>query len=101
MTDKKELNKKELEVLDSNYLIIEFKYDNTIILPYKEGMALLQTLEKAQRLKNGYGDSGHILPFRSDRMEITIISKQEYIDRKWCTAMNISYTEFLQSKKDD
>jgi hypothetical protein len=98
MTFKKP-TKKELETIEPNYISIEWSYDNIIILPYKEGITLLSCLEKAQKLNAGYREKGHILPFSKKKTTINIVSSKEYMDRKICTAMDVSYDEYIENEK--
>lgn len=48
MTEKKDPTKAELLKKTSNYLKISFSYNYVIVLPYKEGMLLMQSLELAE-----------------------------------------------------
>ena len=45
-----------------NYMIIETGYNNKLLLPYKDGIALMSALVNAEEFKDSYGENPRILP---------------------------------------
>lgn len=85
---RRKISKEELDNV-TNYLAISIDWSNNIILPYKDGMAFLAALEKAERIKKYY--SHEKLQFSQERLEITttIITQAEYREQKMSHLLEI------------
>ena len=79
---KRKISNAELDSV-KNYLAIELAYNVSIILPYKEGIALLATLENAEKVSmSSYGETN--IKFSTERFEIKteIITQTVYREQK-------------------
>lgn len=79
---KRKISNTELDNV-KNYLAIELAYNMSIILPYREGIALVASLENAEKVTlTNYGALN--IKFNPDRFEIKteIISQAIYREQK-------------------
>jgi len=83
-----------LKIVDENkpisgYLSINFGYSLSVILPYKEGLALLDTLSNAEKIDD-YGSGSPVRPLTKDDVRVTIISRSDYRKRKMAALLNVT-----------
>lgn len=71
------------------YLIVSFGYSTALILPYKDGLALLNSLSKAEMLASAFDENANILPIKRDVVRSTVLSQADYRDRKLATLLNV------------
>jgi hypothetical protein len=78
---KAELEKEARKKREPNYLKIRFGYDSSFVLPYKDGIALLQAMEGAEVYDTS--DYAHpvIRSISADNNypETSIISREQYL----------------------
>jgi hypothetical protein len=67
---------------DSNYMVLTFSYDKKIILPYKDALTLINSLEKAEIYDECYGKPSIIKDFNKDSLSISLMGFQEYAEIK-------------------
>jgi len=68
----------------SNYISIRFSYSMKYILPFEDGVKLLQCLQKVEQI-----DDEKITPVKYDSsFDVTIISKEDYIEYKMNHLLN-------------
>jgi hypothetical protein len=65
---------------ESNYMVIKFNlnYDDSLVLPYKEGIQLMSALENTKVLKAPYGKETLIQDVVVDSIRCTSMGAQEY-----------------------
>ena len=73
-----------------NYLIIEFSYSTKLVLPYKEGIALVASMTGAEKLVDDYNKPKMITGFARDDFTTRIMSRSEYQRHKVAALLNIS-----------
>ena len=73
----------------SNYLSINFGYSLTVLMPYKEGLALLDSLNSAEKSEDSYSNNTHIRSLTKDDVRVTILSQTDYRQRKLATLLNV------------
>lgn len=78
----------------SNYLLITLGYDNKLVLPYAQGMQLIQAMELAERLEDNYSQKGHLVPWNVNNLCVQVLSCEQYERIKMATLLNMSITEF-------
>jgi hypothetical protein len=61
-----------------NYLLCNIAWDLKVVLPYKVGLALMESLGQAERLVDEYNKPPAIQPFDRDRITMSILSAKEY-----------------------
>lgn len=72
-----------------NYMVITFGYSDEIILPYKDGVSLMSTLNKAEQLSGSYDDK-RISPIDKSIVEARIMSRANYELHKMAVILNVS-----------
>lgn len=85
---KAKLTTQEMAVLKeanpSNYISVRFSYSIKYILPFDDGIKLLECLQKAEQI-----DDKKITPIQYDSsFDITIMSKEDYIEYKMNHLLN-------------
>lgn len=79
---KRKITNAELDDV-KNYLVIELAYNSVIILPYKEGIAVMASLEHAERVfMSGYNKTN--MTFNTERFEIKteVVTQAFYREQK-------------------
>lgn len=83
----------------TNYMLIKFGYSNHIVLPYKAGVALLQTLEQAESMTDSYSNP-LIVPIGKDDIFTSLLSGHEYRRHKMAALMGIKYAELEDMERN-
>ena len=87
------LKKLKAEKPKDNFMILEFGYDTKFVMPHKHGVAMLEALTNAERLREGYGDPKRITEIERDSVISRVMSHQEYERFKIAGLLNISPDE--------
>ena len=82
-----------------NYLIIDVYYQEKIILPYKDGIALLANLSNAESYKEGYQQTPTIAGFNKEHFKTSIMSGEEYINIKIANLLNVTMDEVKEFQR--
>ena len=61
-----------------NFLLVNVSYHIKLLLPYAQGVELLQALAKAEMLTEDYSKVPFIAPVSQDSLTFRIYSRQEY-----------------------
>jgi len=87
---KRKISNAELDNV-KNYLSIELAYNMSIILPYKEGIAVLAALENAEKVSMPSYGSPHI-KFNNERFEIKteIVTQAFYREQKMAHLLGVT-----------
>ena len=73
-----------------NYMIIETSYNSKLLLPYKDGIALMSALVNAEEFKDSYGENPRILPVNRSIVSSTLLSREDYESIKVAALLNMS-----------
>jgi len=81
MIEKNKLPK--VDPVGSNYIVVEFGYSHSYVLPFSEGKTLLSALEHAETIEERYDKPTLIknIPLGSSP-KIRVISQEEYLTIK-------------------
>lgn len=63
---------------ESSYLLVNLSYDAHLVLPYKAGIAFLESLEQAEQYNNSYHTKKGIRGLEKDKITSSILSAREY-----------------------
>ena len=74
-----------------SYMIIELGYDSKIVLPHKEGVAIINALNNAEQWV--YDRTQHIVPIKMDFIHAKILSTHDYESYKLATLLDITIDE--------
>jgi hypothetical protein len=99
--DYKEALKEVQGTLKSGYISIRISYDKDIVLPHKEGIMLLQALEKAEEFNRPYGSSyPEAKQISSDSFTILPVSRKEYERFKIASLLKVQLSEVLDMENN-
>lgn len=87
----------ELKVKD-NFMLVTLSYDNTLVLPYKDGLAFMASMLNAECLEGSYS-SERIIPLGRNQQKISIMSSKEYERFKIAALLNVSISDVEQLEK--
>ena len=93
----------KIEPVKSGKMLIRFGYNEILILDHKEGVKLIDALEKAEQLDDGFSSTtnGTILPIKKGVVSIETMSGKEYEDRKMAGLLNMTYSSFINPEKEE
>ena len=75
------------------YLLIELDFNKQIILPYKAGIAFLESLQNAELLNGRHNSIPEIKPLEINTIEVHYLAEEDYQRHKIAQLMQISYRE--------
>lgn len=96
MTYEEAVKKVKASKISQPYLLIKLDYNRKLILPYKEGITFIGTLEKAEQLVEEYSKPSRIIPLDSNALEVTILSQEMYERIKIAALLNIRVEDLAQ-----
>lgn len=82
-----------------SYMVIEFGYSNKVILPHKEGIILLTSLNTAEHFEEAYSGVSRIEPFDREKLKASIMSAEEYQQYKIAMLLNVPVQEIRDYEK--
>lgn len=84
-----------------NFMLFEFSlsYSKKLILPHKDGAALLALLNGAEVLHDGYGESKRISESSRDTCIASLFSRQEYNRYKIAALLNCTPEDVLEAQR--
>lgn len=75
-----------------NLMVIPFGYDHKIVVPYKDGVEIIEALANAA-LKEEYGELPHFTGVERHHFNPTIMSREEYALIKIGALLKVDYKE--------
>lgn len=80
-------------------LLIQIDYNRHVILPFKEGLAFMATLEKAEVYVERYTKPPEIRPIeKGDRFTVTPLSQATYTEMKVAMLLGLTVDELREAK---
>lgn len=76
-----------------NYMIIKMGYENTVVLPHKDGMSLIASLSAAEQYNDPYGKVHSITELDRNKITITTMSSDEYDRHKIAALLGMTLDE--------
>lgn len=74
---KRTIPDKELDTV-VNYMVLKLGYNFNIILPYKDGIAFLAAMEKAEAIEKYYNGSGMKMSKNPQQVDSYTVSQKDY-----------------------
>lgn len=81
------------------YIKICIDYSNIFVVPYKDGIKMIEALRDAERMSSNYLDAT-IEPVTTDNLKIEILSKEQYNRHKLCTLLNCSMSDLIDAEEE-
>ena len=82
-----------------NYMVIDIYYNHKIILPYKDGLAMLAALANAEAVNEEYSKPMVISGFNRDHLKTSIMSGEDYGRHKMAVLLNVTIDELKEYEK--
>lgn len=82
-----------------NYMVIDIYYNHKIILPYKDGLAMLAALANAEAVNEEYNKPMIISGFNREHLKTSIMSGEDYGYHKMAALLNITLDEIKEYEK--
>lgn len=95
----RKLTAKELAP-EANYVIVKLGYDDAYILPYEDGVKLLECLKHAERYIDKFGKDTAIEPIGPDGPKLKLMSREHYVDLKTAQLLGITVEEVQNTRKE-
>lgn len=76
-----------------NFLLIEFDYARSILLPYDDGLKFLSCLKQAELYSEHYSKPKTIEPFNADNFKTKVLSRKDYEDIKVANLLGVTVDE--------
>lgn len=82
-----------------NFLLIEFDYSKSLLLPYDDGLKFLSCLKQAELYTETYSKPKTIGPFNSDTFKTKVLSRKDYEDLKVSTLLGVTVEELYAEEE--
>lgn len=76
-----------------NYLVITLNYDHKLILPYKDGLTFLSSLNQAEQLNEPYNKPHRITDLDRSKISVAPMSHEDYQRFKISALLNLTMDE--------
>lgn len=93
---------KEVQTMEptrSGFMLLNLGYDNTILLPHKDGVALLACLASAEQFHKGYNEPTRIEALAPDKITASLMSRKDYQRHKMAELLHITYDAVILGEK--
>lgn len=85
----------------NDYMMIKFTYALYIVLPYDQAIQMLELLKYAEKGETDYrNDFEKIMPLDLDRLELTPITYNQYLQSKMASLMDIPISTLRDIQMD-
>lgn len=82
-----------------NLMVIPFGYDHKIVVPYKEGVKIIEALASAEVLKEEHGEFPYFTGIGRHHISPTLMSRDEYELIKIASVLQVDYKTLKKQKK--
>ena len=76
-----------------NMMMIQFDYGHKLVVPYKDGVKIIEALANAEVLKEEYGQPTYLSGVERDHFNPTIMSREEYELIKIGALLKVDYKD--------
>ena len=77
----------------SNYMLVELAYDRKYILPYADGLKLMESLQNAEQLMTEYATRVTTIQSISEKVEFSAFPAAEYVRIKTAAILGVDAKE--------
>lgn len=78
-----------------NFIVIEFDYNKSVLLPYEDGLKFLSCLRSAELYSEPYNKPKTIGPFDMAHFKTRVLSRKGYEDLKVAALLGVTVEELL------
>lgn len=76
-----------------NFMLIRLGYDTHIVVPHKDGLAILAGMVHAEKWDSSYSATHKIAPLDEDAIKTSVLSAKDYERHKIAGLLNLTYGE--------
>lgn len=84
-----------------NYCVVHFDYNTKYVMPYKDGVALLNALTVVEQLSDSYSNQGRITEVDPNVFKLTLLSPEQYQRYKIAALLNVSVHDVEKYEKGE
>jgi hypothetical protein len=81
-------------------MLINISYDKKLVLPFKDGLAFMATLQNAQIIEYNYSKPDRISQLDKDTIAISPMSQQDYQDLVIASLLNTRAAEVKKAREE-
>ena len=81
-----------------NMMVIPFDYGHKLVVPYKDGVKIIEALANAEVLKEEYGQLTYLAGVERHQFNPAIMSREEYELIKIGALLKVDYKELKQQR---
>ena len=86
---------------EENYLVINMGYSLKMVLPFKAGIALLGSLDRAELFEDPYSSPPRITPMEKDKIIVTVMSPTEYRQHQIASLLGVPVSDIKKHQEDN
>lgn len=99
MTFEEALKQVSKEVHKEPHLLITLSYSTKLVLPYKEGVAIIDNLRKAEMMSDSYSNP-QIMPIPKDQVTFGVLSHEDYGRYKVARLLGVTFDDACRLEKE-
>lgn len=84
---------------EDGYMVINMGYSLKLLVPHKDGLAIMAALNFAEAFEDPYSSSPTISPLMHDKVGITTMSAVEYRQHKIAALLNVPVKDIQEHEK--
>jgi len=84
-----------------NFMVINLSYDFSLVLPHKDGLAIMAALVNAEQMDPTYSSRKHILPLVTTKISATTLSSRDYERYKIAALLDISVSDLERLEEEE
>lgn len=81
------------------YLVFQLGYENKLVIPHKDGVVLLNSLNLAEQFEEAYNKVPEIKAFDRTKISISRMSCEEYDHIKVAALLGLTLTEVTEASR--
>lgn len=87
--------------LKENFMVINLAHDFSIVLPHKDGIAVMAALANAEQMDPTYSSKKHIVPLDANKLTTTFMSRQDYERCKVAALLGLSTSDLERMEEEE
>jgi hypothetical protein len=83
--------------IKDNLMVIKLNYDTKLVLPFKAGVAFMESLTNAEIFSEPYNEQHTITEYNKNTIHISVMSHAEYIRIKVAALLGVKADDLLKT----
>ena len=98
MTFDEALKAAQKKVSDEPHFLLQMSYSVKLVLPYKEGLTIVDNMRKAELMTDSYSNP-QIVSLPKDQLNLSLLPHEDYCRYKVAQLLGITYEEACRMEK--